>query len=92
MPIITPAYPSMCSTHNITFSTQAVMTKEFKRAADIVDRIVVKSADWTELFEGHDFFSRYKYYLQITASSVDPEVQLKWCVHQWVAMGKSRAR
>ena len=54
------------------------MTKEFKRAADIVDKIVVRSASWSELFEKHDFFSRYRYYLQITASSADPDVQLKW--------------
>lgn len=31
MPIITPAYPSMCSTHNVTLSTQQIMTAEFKR-------------------------------------------------------------
>lgn len=31
MPIITPAYPSMCSTHNVTQSTQMIMTQEFKR-------------------------------------------------------------
>lgn len=80
MPIITPAYPSMCSTHNVSCSTQAIMTKEFKRGADIIDRIVVRSANWSELFESHDFFSKYRYYLQITASSVDPDVQLKWSV------------
>lgn len=80
MPIITPAYPAMCATHNVSCSTQAIMTKEFKRAADIVDKIVVRSAQWSELFQKHDFFQRYKYYLQITASSVDADVQLKWCV------------
>lgn len=35
MPIITPAYPSMCSTHNVTLSTQSIMTAEFKRGAFI---------------------------------------------------------
>lgn len=29
MPIITPAYPSMCSTHNVTDSTKTVMLSEF---------------------------------------------------------------
>jgi poly(A) polymerase Pap1 len=31
MPIITPAYPAMCATHNVTVSTQMVMTEEFKK-------------------------------------------------------------
>ena len=31
MPIITPAYPSMCATHNVTSSTQMIMTEEFKK-------------------------------------------------------------
>ncbi|GAA5922355.1 polynucleotide adenylyltransferase PAP1 [Sporobolomyces koalae] len=78
MPIITPAYPSMCSTHNVTLSTQSIMTAEFKRAAEIVDKVFVGSAKWADLFAPHDFFSKYRYYLQITASSASAETQLKW--------------
>ncbi|GAA6011631.1 hypothetical protein JCM8202_004094 [Rhodotorula sphaerocarpa] len=78
MPIITPAYPSMCSTHNVTLSTQQIMTAEFKRAAEVVDKVFVGTAKWAELFQPHDFFSKYRYYLQITASSSNADVQLKW--------------
>ena len=78
MPVITPAYPSMCATHNVSMSTQSIMIEEFKRAADIVDKIVVRSAAWSELFAPHEFFQQYRYYLQITASSIDLDVQLKW--------------
>ncbi|GAA6061700.1 hypothetical protein JCM10212_005992 [Sporobolomyces blumeae] len=78
MPIITPAYPSMCSTHNVTLSTQSIMTAEFKRAAEIVDKVFVGSAKWSDLFAPHDFFSKYRYYLQITASSASAAAQLKW--------------
>ncbi|KAK4057582.1 polynucleotide adenylyltransferase [Microbotryomycetes sp. JL221] len=78
MPIITPAYPSMCSTHNVTLSTQSIMTAELKRASDIVDRVFVGTSTWSELFVPHDFFKTYRYYLQITASSGDADVQLKW--------------
>lgn len=78
MPIITPAYPSMCATHNVTQSTQMVMTQEFQRGSEIVDRIFLGKATWNELFEKHDFFHRYKYYLQVIASSGSADLQLKW--------------
>lgn len=39
MPIITPAYPSMNSTHNIGPSTMAVLMKELERGQNIVDEI-----------------------------------------------------
>ncbi|KAG9097373.1 polynucleotide adenylyltransferase, partial [Ceratobasidium sp. 370] len=78
MPIITPAYPSMCSTHNVTRSTMSVMMDEFTRGAHIVEQIMYKRAEWSELFSKHDFFQKYRYYLQIIASSGKAEDQLKW--------------
>lgn len=78
MPIITPAYPSMCATHNVSHSTETVMTQEFLRGAEIVDRVFQGKAQWAELFEKHDFFHKYKYYLQVIASSGSADLQLKW--------------
>ncbi|TFK72022.1 polymerase [Pluteus cervinus] len=78
MPIITPAYPSMCATHNVTNSTQTIMTEEFHRGSQIVDRVIVGSASWSELFAKHDFFHKYRYYLKIVATTEDPDLQLKW--------------
>ncbi|KAJ1024188.1 hypothetical protein NDA16_003027 [Ustilago loliicola] len=78
MPIITPAYPGMCATHNVSQSTQMVMTSEFKRAAEVVDRVIIGKTDWSELFAKHDFFFKYKYYLQVIASSGSADLQLKW--------------
>ncbi|KAF9432642.1 polynucleotide adenylyltransferase [Entomortierella beljakovae] len=78
MPIITPAYPSMCATHNVTDSTKAVMLSEFKDAAERVNRIMVERAPWSSLFVKDDFFSRYKHYLQVIASSDSEEQHLRW--------------
>lgn len=78
MPVITPAYPSMCSTHNVTLSTQLVQIQNFKTAADIADRIMIGKAKWKDLFSKHDFFQKYKYYLQIIASSDDEDMQRNW--------------
>eukprot|EP01125_Pyxidicula_operculata_P019642 TRINITY_DN712_c0_g1_i3.p1 TRINITY_DN712_c0_g1~~TRINITY_DN712_c0_g1_i3.p1 ORF type:complete len:517 (+),score=80.95 TRINITY_DN712_c0_g1_i3:685-2235(+) len=36
MPIITPAFPSMNTTHNVTESTKTIILRELKRARDIV--------------------------------------------------------
>ncbi|KAJ7506584.1 poly-A polymerase [Mycena galericulata] len=78
MPIITPAYPAMCSTHNVTESTQLIMTEEFKKAADIVDKVIVGKAAWSDLFAKHDFFHKYRYYLQVIASTGNADLQIKW--------------
>ncbi|KAH0840260.1 hypothetical protein J3R83DRAFT_1267 [Lanmaoa asiatica] len=78
MPIITPAYPAMCATHNVTASTQMIVTEEFKKGADIVDRVIVGTASWSELFAKHDFFHKYRYYLQVIASTGESELQIKW--------------
>ncbi|EKM79958.1 hypothetical protein AGABI1DRAFT_113202 [Agaricus bisporus var. burnettii JB137-S8] len=78
MPIITPAYPAMCATHNVTESTQMIMTEEFKKGADIVDKVIVGSASWSDLFAKHDFFHKYRYYLQVIASTGNSDLQIKW--------------
>ncbi|KAK7470216.1 polynucleotide adenylyltransferase [Stygiomarasmius scandens] len=78
MPIITPTYPAMCATHNVTASTQMITTEEFKRGSDIVDKVIVGSASWSELFAKHDFFHKYRYYLQIIASTGNADLQIKW--------------
>ncbi|KAF4152712.1 hypothetical protein CNMCM6069_001770 [Aspergillus lentulus] len=79
MPIITPAYPSMCATHNISMSTKAVILRELQRGGDIVDKIFLKQLTWNDLFARHSFFTQdYKYYLSITASSRTKEAEAVW--------------
>ncbi|KAG4426150.1 hypothetical protein IFR04_000616 [Cadophora malorum] len=79
MPIITPAYPSMCTTHNVTRSTMAVLQKELKRGGDIADRVMAGKAKWKDLFEKHTFFTTsYKYYLCIITASTTKDMQTTW--------------
>jgi poly(A) polymerase len=97
MPVITPAYPSMCSTHNVTRSTLEVITQEFIRAAEISEKIMKGRLPWSALFVKHDFFLRYKYYLAITAASKSPETQVKWyfscvCSVDVIGMGLSNRK
>lgn len=79
MPIITPAYPSMCATHNVTLSTRDIILKELARGGDIVNKIFIGQLEWKELFERHSFFTQgYKYYLGVVSSSLSKEAQQIW--------------
>jgi poly(A) polymerase len=89
MPIITPAYPSMCATHNITMSTMKIIQRELKRAGSITDKIMSGKAAWRDLFVKHTFFTQgYKYYLSIIAASTSKEANKKWsgCVESKVRL------
>lgn len=79
MPIITPAYPSMCATHNITPSTKEIITRELKRAADMLDKVFTGTETWSNIFVKHSFFTTgYKYYLSVIAASKNADQQLAW--------------
>ncbi|KAG6988557.1 poly(A) polymerase pla1 [Physcia stellaris] len=82
MPIITPAYPSMCATHNITMSTKAIIMRELERGREITDKIFMGQLQWKDLFNKHTFFTHdYKYYLSIVAASRTKDAQQVWSGH-----------
>ncbi len=79
MPVITPAYPSMCATHNISNFTKKIICREMDRASKIVEKILAKQLQWKDLFTPHSFFTDgYKYYLSVIAASRTREAQLTW--------------
>lgn len=79
MPIITPAYPSMCATHNITKSTKEIIQRELHRGGQIADQIMMGKAQWKDLFVKHTFFTDgYKYYLSVISASTTREAQNIW--------------
>ena len=88
MPVITPAYPEMCSTHNITRSTKMVICRELQRAEEIVTQIFEGKRPWSALFEKHTYFTRdFKTYLSIVASSKRKENH-----HGWAGLVESKVR
>ncbi|XP_076899527.1 nuclear poly(A) polymerase 1-like [Bidens hawaiensis] len=78
MPIITPAYPSMNSSYNVSSSTLRIMTEEFKRGHDVCEAMVLNNGSWLELFEPHRFFEAYKNYLQIDIVAVSDQDMMNW--------------
>eukprot|EP01105_Mastigella_eilhardi_P018125 TRINITY_DN418_c0_g1_i3.p1 TRINITY_DN418_c0_g1~~TRINITY_DN418_c0_g1_i3.p1 ORF type:complete len:495 (-),score=95.78 TRINITY_DN418_c0_g1_i3:566-2050(-) len=78
MPVITPAYPSMNSTHNVCRSTLSLIQEEFARGRDICSRIEKGETQWPELFTKNDFFYRFTVYIQVEISAGTTEEMQMW--------------
>jgi len=67
MPIITPAYPAINSTFNVSESTLHMLREEFARGTAITLEIEQNQNTWDALFEPADFFQNRKFvrYVQI---------------------------
>ncbi|CAN4100135.1 unnamed protein product [Withania somnifera] len=78
MPIITPAYPCMNSSYNVSASTLRVMTEQFEFGNNICQEIELNKARWTVLFEQYPFFESYKNYLQVDIVAADVDDLLAW--------------
>jgi len=79
MPIITPAYPSMCATFNVTHSSKAVIQRELERGFELTEKIMTKKEDWKALFDKHTFFTQgYKHYICVISTSRNKEAHKLW--------------
>ncbi|XP_058193670.1 nuclear poly(A) polymerase 1-like [Rhododendron vialii] len=78
MPIITPAYPCMNSSYNVSTSTLRVMMEEFRRGNEICEVLETNNAGWMTLFEPFPFFEAYKNYLQIDIAAENDDDLRKW--------------
>ncbi|KAG9136862.1 hypothetical protein Leryth_021793 [Lithospermum erythrorhizon] len=78
MPIITPAYPCMNSSYNVSTSTLRVMMEQFQFAKTICDEIELNKTQWGALFEPYLFFESYKNYLQVDLVASDADDLRAW--------------
>ncbi|KAH9898839.1 Poly(A) polymerase [Xylariomycetidae sp. FL2044] len=79
MPVITPAYPQMCATYNITKSTMTIIQRELQRAIKLTEEIRSNRLPWKDLFGKHSFFTvDHKYYLAVTATSLTKDAHKIW--------------
>ncbi|XP_043483065.1 poly(A) polymerase type 3 isoform X1 [Leptopilina heterotoma] len=79
MPIITPAYPQQNSTFNVSMSTRTIMQDAFENGLSVTEEIIMGKATWDKLFEPPNFFTKYKHYVILLASSLQAADQLEWC-------------
>eukprot|EP00177_Eucheuma_denticulatum_P007715 GFKZ01014036.1.p1 GENE.GFKZ01014036.1~~GFKZ01014036.1.p1 ORF type:complete len:693 (-),score=114.83 GFKZ01014036.1:99-2177(-) len=89
MPIITPAYPSMNTTHNVSATTLANMKEEIARGLKVCETIEAnadKTGDgasrgleaWQQLFMPSEFFVTFKRFLQIDVYADDQDKFQRW--------------
>ncbi|KAF3446721.1 hypothetical protein FNV43_RR11901 [Rhamnella rubrinervis] len=78
MPIITPAYPCMNSSYNVSMSTLRVMMEQFNYGNRVTEDIELNKAQWSSLFEPYLFFESYKNYLQVDIIAADAVDLLAW--------------
>ncbi|XP_062179753.1 nuclear poly(A) polymerase 1-like [Phragmites australis] len=78
MPIITPAYPCMNSSYNVSSSTRYVIVQEFTRAFEICEAIDDGKADWDALFEPYPFFESYRNYLEVKITARNEDDLRNW--------------
>ncbi|XVF24893.1 hypothetical protein REPUB_Repub13aG0166900 [Reevesia pubescens] len=78
MPIITPAYPCMNSSYNVSTSTLRVMMEQFQYGNNICEKIELNRVKWSALFEPYLFFESYKNYLQVDIVAADADDLRAW--------------
>lgn len=78
MPIITPAYPCMNSSYNVSASTLRVMMEQFSFGHRTCEEIELNKKKWGVLFEPYLFFESYKNYLQVDIVAADGDDLRAW--------------
>lgn len=78
MPIITPAFPCMNSTHNVSETTKRILSEEFARGSIVTEQVEQGRSRWSEVYKPLPFFSQHKHYLHIEVLAKSAQVHTKW--------------
>ena len=78
MPILTPAYPQQNTAFNVTRSTLDHMIEQFCLSLSICSKVINANVTWDELFKTFNFFSKFKHYIIVEASSATESDQIRW--------------
>uniref|UniRef100_A0A8R7UFE2 polynucleotide adenylyltransferase n=1 Tax=Triticum urartu TaxID=4572 RepID=A0A8R7UFE2_TRIUA len=78
MSMITPAYPCMNSSYNVSTNTRYLMVQEFTRGYEICRAIDENRATWDDLFEPYPFFELYRNYLEVGITARNEDDLRNW--------------
>jgi len=79
MPVITPAFPAMNSTHNVTGTTKRILLDEFRRGYEVVRNVEAQKGEWCEVHEPVPFFKTFKHFLWVEILALSDETYKKYC-------------
>jgi len=78
MPVITPAFPSMNSTHNVTETTKRIILDEFRRGYEVVKSVEAQKVAWSEVHDPFPFFKTYRHFVWLEILAKTDEVYQKF--------------
>ena len=79
MAVVTPAHPTMNSTHSVTATNIKILSDEFELANKIwYDILHTKEAFWGDLFLELDFFQQFRHFIEINTLAKSFDEFLKW--------------
>lgn len=73
MNIITPAFPSMNSSHTVSLITSEILRRAFRKGYKTIRFILNKQKEWDCLFEKLPFFDKYPLFLEISILAAQNE-------------------
>eukprot|EP00931_Biecheleriopsis_adriatica_P106722 TRINITY_DN81103_c0_g1_i1.p1 TRINITY_DN81103_c0_g1~~TRINITY_DN81103_c0_g1_i1.p1 ORF type:complete len:549 (+),score=89.98 TRINITY_DN81103_c0_g1_i1:43-1647(+) len=78
MPVITPAFPAMNSTYNVTETTKRILLDEFKRGSEVMQKVETQKAPWSEVHEPFPFFTNFRHFLALEVLAKSEDVYNKF--------------
>jgi len=78
MPVITPAFPSMNSTYNVTETTKRILLEEFRRGYEKVVEVEAQKASWGAVHAAFPFFTHYRHFLMLEVLAKTEDVYNKF--------------
>jgi hypothetical protein len=78
MPIITPTYPHINSSFNVTENTKQLIQRKMLVAAETCDKIMRGDDKWDSLFNTCHIFHEYEHFLIVIASADATSDHIKW--------------
>jgi poly(A) polymerase len=78
MPVITPAFPAMNSTHNVTETTKRILLDEFRRGYEVMEKVEAGKSEFNEVYEPFPFFETFKHFLVLEVLAKSDEIHKKF--------------